>query len=88
MKTIITQQDLIRYLYKETSKSESRSIETYIQHNSSFRREFEEMKSIISKLKMILATPDNRVVNNILLYSKCTEVLEGSDQRKKIICKN
>ena len=88
MKRIFTRNDLIRYLYHETNDCETATIEKSINDNYKLRKEFDELKEVIEILALEVKEPSETAVNSILLYSKCTEVLQGSSKRMNVICKN
>lgn len=65
----ITSEDLIRYLYNETSASKTARIEEALQIDSQLRDEFEKIKSTHSTLKDVSLSPRQESVNKILEYA-------------------
>lgn len=70
MEKTFTQQDLIRFLYKETTISESRDIEQVIEEDWVAREEYEEIKSAAASLPKVEFSPSDRVLSEILRYSR------------------
>ncbi len=65
-----THNDIIRFLYGETSPEESGTIKTDMIFNEEARDEYHEISSIKGMLDKTFKTPGERVINNILRYSK------------------
>ena len=65
----ITSEDLIRYLYNETSTSKTARIEEALQIDSQLRDEFEKIKSTYSSLKDVSLSPRQESVDKILEYA-------------------
>lgn len=65
-----THNDIIRFLYGETSTEETITIKTDMIFNEEARDEYHEISFIKRKLDRTFKTPQERVINNILKYSK------------------
>lgn len=65
-----TQNDLIRFIYKETSHAESKEIRKALLFDSDLLEKFKEIKDCIRKLDSIEEVPSQKIIHNILEYSK------------------
>ncbi|CAN5431664.1 hypothetical protein BH23BAC1_BH23BAC1_10260 [soil metagenome] len=65
-----TQDDLVRYLYKETSEEENREIATALLCDSDLMDSYRQLNAIKEELDLIMKYPSDRVANNILEYSR------------------
>lgn len=70
MITTFTQNDLIRFLYHETSEEENREIKRALQFDSVLSLQFEEIQSVSKNLDGTLVEPSDGVVERILNYSR------------------
>lgn len=71
MTKTFTHDDLIRYIYRETSEEESKDVENALLCNSRLSDLFKELKSMIISLDGIFSEePSERSIDNILHYSK------------------
>lgn len=70
MITTFTQHDIIRYVYNETSETESEHIKSIISSNAGQSAFYKDIKSMKGRLEALERTPSERVINNILNYSK------------------
>ena len=64
-----TQEDLIRYLYKETSAKRSADIKTALQTDWNLRESYEKLIKSKENLDAINFSPRKEIVNNILEYA-------------------
>jgi hypothetical protein len=67
---ISTPNDVIRYVYNEVSSQESEELKSFLLWDNDLAdliQELSEVKKSISKINM---EPSDRVINNILNYSK------------------
>lgn len=64
-----TENDLIRYVYGETSELENKEIETTLLIDPDLAEDVSYLKSVTNVLDTVLWTPSNRVINKILNYS-------------------
>lgn len=65
----ITSEDLIKYLYNETSEQKSATIQTALQTDWSLREMYEKLLNSQSELKKIKFSPRRETVNKILDYA-------------------
>lgn len=71
-----TTEDLILYLYGETSADETKSIEIAIQTDWSFREQYEALKASMQHLDTIVESPRHQSVSAILNYAKSSAEVE------------
>jgi hypothetical protein len=71
----ITHDDVIRYVYHETSKEEGQEIEQAIICDSDLQMMFKEINGVKIRLDEVQRTPSKMVINNILNYSKSLNLL-------------
>ena len=64
-----TENDLIRYIYGETTELENREIETNEIIDPELGNEIRELKSLVKGLESMIQTPSKSVINKILNYS-------------------
>ena len=67
-----TQDDLIRFLYRETSEEENKELKKALTHEPELKVQLEELQATIKNLDGTLMNPSDDVVNRILSYSKGT----------------
>ena len=65
----ITSEDLIKYLYNETSEQKSATIQTALQTDWSLREMYEKLLNSQSELKKIKFSPRRETVDKILAYA-------------------
>jgi len=70
MKQTFTPEQLIQFLYKETSLSESLEIAEELERNPLLRDEFEEMLEAFQELPKVAFRPSERTISAILHYSE------------------
>jgi hypothetical protein len=64
-----TQEDLIRFIYKETSEKKSADIKTALQTDWNLRESYEKLRKSKENLDTINFSPRKEIVNNILEYA-------------------
>ena len=69
MPKIYTTEDLLRYIYKETSSAENRLILAELQSNQELAEELENLQIIISQLNEADLNPHPTSVNLIMEYA-------------------
>ena len=69
---IFTPEDLVQYLYKETSPQKTASIKAALEIDFSLRETFKLIVSAQEKLETIHLSPREQVVRKILRYAKKT----------------
>ena len=72
--TLYTPEDLLQYLYKETSVQESMAIEKALMDDWALREKLEVLKASINPLNSIMQTPRVEVVLQVLNYARKTMV--------------
>lgn len=65
-----TQNDVIRYLYKETSDEENAEIESALMCDTELLELYHEMSVIIRQLDKSMKEPDEKIIDHVLAYSK------------------
>ncbi len=65
----ITQEDLIRYLYKETSEQKTALIKAALQTDWNLRESYEKLLTSHTNLNSIKLSPRSESVNSILKYA-------------------
>ena len=67
----ITQDDLLQYLYRETSPEKTMQIQQLAESDPDIKEKLEVLKSAKNRLEKIkLISPDQRSVDNIFNYSE------------------
>jgi hypothetical protein len=73
-------EDLLRYLYKETSSQETAAIEQAIEEDWTLREKLSVMKTSMERLNNIVVSPRTEAILNILKYAaKQQEVTASSN---------
>lgn len=62
-------EDLIQYLYNETSESQNVLIKEALENDLNLRDEYEELKKTIEELGTLSFTPDSKTVESVLKYA-------------------
>ncbi|HVF80541.1 MAG TPA: hypothetical protein VM884_01330 [Flavisolibacter sp.] len=75
-----TPEDLLLYLYKETSAEQIIEIEEELKNNWSLREKLSVMKTAMERLNGITVTPRTEVVLNILRYARQSETVNSTSQ--------
>lgn len=70
MITTFTQDDLIRYLYHETTQEEDQEIRKALLNDAELRAMYASITSIKKEMDSALLDPSPQIVMNILNYSK------------------
>ena len=65
-----TQDDVIRYVYHETSELETLEIEKALLCDAKLQESYNEINRVINQLDEKMKTPSQQAINNILNYSK------------------
>jgi hypothetical protein len=74
MYLLFTPEELIQYLYKETSQEKTIAIEAALREDWTLREKLEVLKASTQKLETILESPRAEVIMNIMNYARNTEV--------------
>jgi hypothetical protein len=65
-----TQEDLLLYLYKETSPAQSAAIKAALENDWSLREKFQMITSAQQQLETIKMSPSQQTIDNILNYAE------------------
>jgi hypothetical protein len=65
-----TPNDVIRYIYKETSEEESKLIAYTLLTDTELRTFYEEMKGMKQEISKLMNEPSERTLGRILTYSR------------------
>ena len=68
--TNFTPEDLILYLYKETSDKKTATIEAALQNDWTLREKLHVLKASMQRLDKIVQAPRTEVVLNVLNHAK------------------
>ena len=74
--TLFTPEDLLRYLYKESSPELTLAIEAALKEDWMLREKLEVLSSSVHSLDKIVVSPRQEVVNRVLSYARKTAVQE------------
>lgn len=67
---IFTRDDVVRYLYNETSVEEKREIAQALICDAELQSIYKELSAVKNQLELGLKAPSDKVVDKILDYSK------------------
>jgi len=76
MPILFTPEELIQYLYKETSPEKTRAIEDALQNDWSLREKLEVLNASKQSLGTKIESPRAIAVLNVLNYARETDVAE------------
>lgn len=65
-----TPEDLLQYLYKETSPAKTAQIKAGLDSDWSLREKFEVISSTQKRLETLKMSPSQRTIDNILKYAE------------------
>ncbi|MEM7548326.1 MAG: hypothetical protein AAF363_01530 [Bacteroidota bacterium] len=65
-----TQNDLISFIYNETSREKKEEIEKALLCDIQLQEEINKLKEAVKSLDEVVLNPSNKVINNILKYSE------------------
>lgn len=68
--TNFTPEDLLQYLYKETSPQQTAAIAEALEHDWTLREKLGVLKSSMERLDTIRETPRTEAILNILNYAR------------------
>lgn len=74
MNQVFTNNDLIRYIYKETSSSEQMAISRSINEDWNMSEKYTELYRAYKEMPKATFSPSTNCIQNILKYSKETAV--------------
>jgi hypothetical protein len=70
MTLLFTPEELIQYLYKETSPARTAQIEEVLQHDWTLREKLEVLKNTLQVIDRPLESPRTEAVMNVLNYAR------------------
>ena len=70
MTSLFTPEELIQYLYKETSPARTAQIEEVLQHDWTLREKLEVLKNTLQMIDRPLESPRTEAVMNVLNYAR------------------
>jgi hypothetical protein len=70
--TLFTPEDLLLYLYKESSPELTAAIDTALKEDWTLREKMQELQSSANQLEKIVIAPRMEVVLNVLNYARET----------------
>ncbi|WP_222933149.1 hypothetical protein, partial [Fulvivirga aurantia] len=70
MTKTFTQDDVVRYIYEETSEAENKEIEKAFICDSKLQEMYKELNSVKKRLDHSLKQPSDSVIQSIMNYSK------------------
>lgn len=74
-----TRDELIRYIYGESTKQETEEIVSTVLCDNEANSEFDELTDLKQQLDSIKEEPSRRSINNILNYSRRFEMPQFTD---------
>ena len=74
--TLFTPEDLLRYLYKESSPELTLAIEAALKEDWMLREKLETLRTSSSELDTIVVSPRMEVIQRVMNYARKTAVQE------------
>jgi hypothetical protein len=74
--TLFTPEDLLRYLYKESSPDLTLAIEAALKDNWMLREKLQVLGSSVNSLDKVVFAPREEVIERVLNYARTTAVQE------------
>ena len=74
MQLLFTPEDLIRYLYNETSTEKTSAIDAALREDWTLREKLEVLKASTQRLDSIIESPRMEVLQRVMNYARETEV--------------
>jgi hypothetical protein len=78
--TLFTPEDLLRYLYKESSPELTVAIEAALKEDWMLREKLEVLRTSAAELDAIVVTPRMEVIQRVMNYARKTAVQEPVQQ--------
>jgi hypothetical protein len=72
MPVLFTPEDLLRYLYNETSPQKAAAIEAALQEDWTLREKLEVFRASLTNLDTIIESPRMEVILNVMAYARET----------------
>ena len=80
--TLFTPEDLLLYLYKESSPELTNAIETALNEDWTLREKMQVLRTSVNELDKITLAPRTEVVLKVLEYAKKTAPAESSNSSR------
>ncbi|HLZ85927.1 MAG TPA: hypothetical protein VKQ52_01750 [Puia sp.] len=74
--TLFTPEDLLRYLYKESSPELTVAIESALKEDWMLREKLEVLRSSVTELDTVIVSPRMEVIQRVMNYARKTAVQE------------
>jgi hypothetical protein len=74
--TLFTPEDLLRYLYKESSPELTLAIEAALKEDWMLREKLQVLSSSVTSLDRIVVSPRAEVVERVMNYARSTAIQE------------
>lgn len=71
---IFTPNDIVRYIYHETSEQESASIESALLRDKNLLKVYQELSFIKRQLGKAISDPDEKIISSVMAYSKSLDL--------------
>ena len=78
--TLFTPEDLLRYLYKESSPELTVAIEAALKEDWMLREKLEVLRSSAGKLDTVVVSPRMEVIQRVMNYARKTAAQESVPQ--------
>jgi hypothetical protein len=78
--TLFTPEDLLRYLYKESSPELTLAIEAALKEDWMLREKLEVLRSSAGELDTVVVSPRMEVIQRVMNYARKTAVQETVQQ--------
>jgi hypothetical protein len=72
MTVLFTPEDLLRYLYNETSPQKAAAIEAALQEDWTLREKLEVFRASLNNLDTVIESPRMEVILNVMAYARET----------------
>lgn len=78
MQKISTQNDLVKYIYNESTTKESNEVEQFLIEDVEFQNIYFNLLEVKVKIENIKCSPRENTIQNILAFSKSIEVKKSN----------
>ncbi len=69
-----TPNDIVRYVYQETSEQESANIESALLRDNNLLKVYQELSFIKRQLGRAISDPDEKIISSVMAYSKSLDL--------------
>ena len=74
MTKTFTQDDIIRYIYGETTEQENQSIQALLATDTDFQEKYQHFLAVVSEMDSLSEAPPDRVIKKIIASSRSSNV--------------